>query len=49
MTATKPLNRAVFWIRKGWRRLISMRTALVLLFLLAIASISAAPMRCQSR
>ena len=30
---------AVFWVRKGWRKLISMRTALVLLFLLAVASV----------
>ena len=39
MTAPLPLRRAVFWTRKGWRKLISMRTALVLLFLLAIASV----------
>ena len=29
----------MFWVRKGWRKLISMRTALVLLFLLAVASV----------
>ncbi len=39
MSDTKPLRRAVFWTRKGWRKLISMRTALVLLFLLAVASV----------
>ena len=39
MTAVLAPRRAVFWIRKGWRKLISMRTALVLLFLLAIASV----------
>ena len=33
------MSRVVFWVRKGWRKLISMRTALVLLFLLAIASV----------
>ena len=34
-----PVRRLTFWVRKGWRKLISMRTALVLLFLLAIASV----------
>jgi cytochrome c biogenesis protein len=29
----------IAWIRKAWRRLISMRTALVLLFLLALAAV----------
>ncbi len=38
MTATA-LAPAVSLLRQGWRRLISMRTALILLFLLALASV----------
>ncbi len=34
-TRTSPL----YWVRRGWRRLVSMRTALVLLFLLAVAAV----------
>jgi cytochrome c biogenesis protein len=33
------MTAARLWLRRGWRKLISMRTALVLLFLLAIASV----------
>ncbi|MHA3701531.1 cytochrome c biogenesis protein ResB [Jatrophihabitans sp. YIM 134969] len=39
MNIPYPVRRLTFWTRKGWRKLISMRTALVLLFLLAIASV----------
>ena len=39
MSGPAVVGRGVFWVRKGWRKLISMRTALVLLFLLAIASV----------
>ena len=34
-----PATRAYRVLRKGWRRLTSMRTALILLFLLAVAAV----------
>ena len=39
MTLLSPVTPLVRVVRRGWRRLISMRTALVLLFLLAIAAV----------